>query len=88
MKSTHQPFVSGDIVEVTGNLVVETGQRQVQTFSASLAAAPTATETMVGSELLDEPDRPTKRLHIYVMAADGVTPGASAVKVAWWALGK
>jgi hypothetical protein len=86
--STHQPFEAGAIVEVTGDLIVDTSLRQVQMHSATLAAVPTATDCIVGAELLDEPERATKRLHLYVMAADGVTPGVTATKVSWRAHGK
>ena len=86
--STHQPFVSGAIAVVTDNLIVDTGQRDVQTYNATLGAAPSATEAIVGAVLLDEPTRPTRRLRLYVRAADGTTAGVNPVAVAWWALGK
>jgi len=47
--STHQPFEAGAIVEVTGDLIVDTGLRSVQMHSATLAATPTATEAIIGA---------------------------------------
>ena len=85
--STHQPFRSGGLVTVTGSAVVDTKQRQVQDFHVALAAEPTATECIVGAVLLDE-SGPTKRLMIYVKAADGATDGVNPVMVSWGALGK
>lgn len=83
-RSRHLPEVAGAIEEVTGTLVVETYLREVQSFSVTLAATPTATEASVAAVL----DAETRKLTISVVAADGVTPGVAAVKVAWLALGK
>jgi len=83
-RSRHLPEVAGALEDVTGTLVVDTQLREVQTFSVTLAATPTATEASVGAVL----DVDTNKLTISVVAADGVTPGINAVKVAWLALGK
>ena len=47
MKSTHIPEYSGDIVEVTGSLTVETELRDVQSLSVSLAQGSTAASATV-----------------------------------------
>jgi hypothetical protein len=86
--STHKPYESGRVVDVTGSLIVDTGLRKVRTFSATLAAEPIATDCIVAAALLDEPDRATKRLTLYVKAADGTTDGVTATAVAWHALGE
>jgi hypothetical protein len=88
MKSTHIPEYAGDVVEVTGSLVVDTGLREVQAFSATLAAQASATEAIVDAVLGDVVPGGSQSMTLEVFAVDGVTPGAAAVKVAWMALGK
>lgn len=88
MKSTHIPEYAGDVVEVTGSLIVDTGLREVQAFSATLAAQSSATEAIVDAVLGAIEPGGTQKLTLEVFAVDGTTPGASAVKVAWMALGK
>lgn len=88
MRSTHIPEYAGDVVWVTGSLVVDTGLREVQSFSASLATQATATEAIVDAVLGEIIPGGTQKLTLEVFAVDGVTPGAAAVKVSWMALGK
>lgn len=83
-RSRHLPEVAGAIEEVTGSLVVDTQLREVQSFNVTLAAMSTATEAVVSAVM----DPETRKMTIYVMAPDGVTPGVNPVKVAWLALGK
>lgn len=88
MKSTHIPEYAGDMVDVTGSLIVDTGLREVQSFSVTLAAQASATEAIVDGVLGAIEPGGTQKLTLEVFAEDGATPGASAVKVAWMALGK
>lgn len=88
MKSTHIPEFAGDVVEVTGTLIVDTGLREVQAFSATLATQSTATAAIVDAVLGAVKPGGTQSITLEVFAADGATPGAAAVKVSWMALGK
>ena len=88
MKSTHIPEYAGDIAEVTGSLIVDTGLREVQSFSATLATQSTATEASVDATLGEIEPGGTQKLTLETWAADGATPGVNPVKVAWMALGK
>ena len=88
MKSTHIPEYAGDIVDVTGSLIVDTGLREVQSFSVSLAQQASATEAIADGVLGDIEPGGTQKLTLEVFAADGATPGAAAAKVSWMALGK
>ena len=87
-KSTHIPEVAGAVELVTGSLTVETGLREIQTFSVTMAQAPTATEASPAGVLEDVIPGKSQRLILKVVAADGVTPGVAMAKVAWLALGK
>jgi hypothetical protein len=87
-RSTHIPEVSGDVVAVTGSLVIDTQLREVQSFSVTLASQASATEAIVNGVLGDIAPGGTQKLTLEVFAADGATPGASAVNVAWLAVGK
>lgn len=88
MKSTHIPEFSGDIVEVTGELTVDTELRALQSAGAVLAQDSTATEAGVSVECLDpKPAGGHVKLTLKTWAADGATPGVNPVKVAWTALG-
>lgn len=88
MKSTHIPEYAGDVVEVTESLIVDTGLREVQSFSVTLASQSSATEAIVNGVLGPIIPGGTQKLTLEVFAQDGATPGASAVNVAWMALGK
>jgi hypothetical protein len=83
-KSTHLPEVAGAIEDVTATLVVETGIRQVQSFTVSLAQDPTAAEAIAVGVL----DEAKQKITLKVFAPDGVTPGVAAAKVGWTAIGK
>jgi len=87
-KNSHIPEVSGDIVEVTGELLVDTGLRKVQSFTTSLATTSTGTEASVNGVLQPQEPGGSQKLLLQVWAADGATPGAAAVNVAWTALGE
>jgi hypothetical protein len=88
MKSTHIPEYAGEVVEVTESLIVDTGLREVQSFSVTLASQASATEAIVNGVLGPIIPGGTQILTLEVFAQDGATPGASAVNVAWMALGK
>lgn len=88
MKSTHLPEVSGDIVAVTGTLIVDTELRDLQSAMACLAESSTATEAIVNVVPQAQGAGETAKIQIEVFAADGSTAGASAVNVYWMALGK
>lgn len=87
-RSTHLPEVSGDVVAVTGSLIVDTRLREVQSFSVALAQQASATEAIVDAVLGEIEPGGTQKLTIEVFAADGATPGAAAANVAWMAFGK
>lgn len=87
-RSTHLPEVSGDVVEVTGSLIVDTGLREVQSFSVALGTQSTATDAIVDGVLGPIVPGGTQKLTLEVFAVDGVTPGVTAVNVAWMAFGK
>jgi len=87
-KSTHLPEVAGAIEFVTGLLVVETGLRNIQSFTVSLAQLPSAAEALVSGVLGDVTPGSDQKLTLHVTAVDGVTPGIAPVKVNWTALGK
>jgi hypothetical protein len=88
MKSTHIPEYAGEVVEVTESLIVDTGLREVQSFAVTLASQASATEAIVNGVLGPIIPGGTQKLTLEVFAQDGATPGASAVNVAWMALGK
>jgi hypothetical protein len=87
-RSTHIPEVAGGVVAVTGSLVIDTQLREVQSFAVSLATQASATEAIVNGVLGEIVAGSSQKLTIEVFAADGATPGASAVNVAWSAFGK
>ena len=87
-RNSHLPEMAGDIVAVTGDLVVDTGLRKLQSFSATLAQTSTATESIVDAVLQELEAGGTYKLKLEVFAPDGVTPGASAANVAWTAIGE
>lgn len=87
-KSTHLPELAGAIDMVTGSLIVDTGLRNVQSFAVTLAQAPTATDASVAGLLAEPTPGGHQKLTLIVVAADGVTPGVTATKVSWTALGK
>lgn len=87
-RSTHLPEVAGGVVEVTGSLVIDTQLREVQTFSVTLATQASATEAIVDGVLGEIVAGGNQKMTLEVFAADGATPGASAVNVAWLAVGK
>lgn len=87
-KNTHLPEVSGGVALVTGNLIVDTGLRNLQTVVATLGAVAVATEATVS--VVPEAIVPgaTAKVKLYVWNADGATPGASEVAVRWLAIGE
>jgi len=87
-KNSHLPEMSGDIVGVTGELLVDTGLRKVQSFSTSLAQASVAAEATVGGVLQAPEPGGTYKLLLQVWNADGVTPGVAETMVAWTAMGE
>ena len=88
-KSTHLPHVSGGIQAVpsTGSVVIDTGLRNVQGFSATLAQDAVATAASVSFELADAEAGHVKAT-LKTWAADGATAGSTAANVGWIALGK
>jgi hypothetical protein len=86
--SPHIPEVAGEIVAVTGTLLVDTGLREIQTFSATLAQTSIAGAASVSVLPQAVSDGGHQKLLLQVWAADGATPSAVAANVAWLALGK
>jgi hypothetical protein len=89
-KSTHIPEKSGGIetVPATGTLVIDTGLRDLQTLTCSLAQDAVATAASTSLELIDQEPGTTRKVTLKTWAADGATPGSTAAKVSWEALGK
>ena len=88
-KSTHLPEVSGDIVSVTGSLVVKTGLRDIQTFVAAFAQAltPATAEATLSRELLPQAPGAQQEVEIKTYLLAG-TPGVTPTKVSWLAVGR
>jgi hypothetical protein len=91
MKSTHVPEMSGGIAEVTGELIIDTELRELQTVVATLATAVVANEESdVAVELLPQTAGATQKVKLLVTkgGTNHATAGDSAVNVHWLALGK
>lgn len=86
-KSKHLPEVAGAIETVTGDLYIETGLRNIQTFVASLAQPIVAgDEALVSWEFPDEEAFPGRvLLHVYKTT---FAAGTNPAKVSWFALGR
>jgi len=90
MKSTHIPEFAGDITEVpaAGSVVVDSGLREVQAATCSLAQDSVATAAAASIEVGSPRAGSTVLLTIKTWAADGATAGSTAANVGWMALGK
>ena len=86
--STHLPEVSGEVVAVTGTLLVDTGLRKIQSFSATLAQTPTVDAANATAVPQDIEAGQTQKLLLQVWEDDLVTPAAVAANVAWAAFGQ
>ena len=88
-KSTHLSEVAGAIEEITGSLIVDTGLRDVQSFTASFAQALTVAtkEAILGWEFEPVVPGTTQKVLISTYLLAG-TPGVEATKVSWTAIGK
>jgi len=87
--SPHHPIHSGDIVLVTGTLAVDTGQREVQSFSVT--AAQDQSINFLGVSATLGSDKKTLTLKAWKPTSNSnPTPIAAtaAVLVSWQALGK
>jgi len=87
-KSTHIPEFAGGIVAVTGTLTIDTGLRDVQSFSVTLGTTSVNTAASVGGVLQDAVAGQTRKILLQTWAADGATAGSTAADIAWTALGK
>ena len=91
MLSTHIPGLAGDVVAVTGTLIVDTGLRNMQSCCANLqAAAMTANEeaTVSWEELPQLPGSTVKvKLYVWKGGTASGSAGDSAVNVSWIAMG-
>lgn len=87
--SPHHPIHAGDIVSVTGTLVVDTGLREVQSFSVTAAQAQSI--NFLGVSAVLSTDKKTLTLQAWKpTSVSNPTPIAAtaAVSVSWQALGK
>lgn len=87
-RSTHIPAFSGTIEAVTGTLVVDTGLREVQSITASLAEDSVSDGAGVSIEPMAVVGGATVKATISVWAADGTTPSSTETNVGWMALGR
>lgn len=91
MLSTHIPGLSGDIVEVTDTLIVDTELQNMQMCGVTLMTSVAANEEsdVAAVKLTQEPGT-TQKLRIEVTKGGSAhgTAGDSAVWVSWWAHGR
>lgn len=95
MLSPHYPSLAGNIVTVpaAGELVINTGLRELQTFVASIKLAdPAANEEAVLSWYIPAGDELNAHRHVVVRIEKGGsgsgTIGDTATDIGWFALGK
>lgn len=90
--SPHFPILAGGVESVTGSKEVDTGLREIQSFTASLnASALTANEEgLVTWAVTSAEGASTVKVTLYVWkgGTGHATAGDSAVNVSWTALGK
>ncbi len=91
MLSKHLPEVAGGTVAVTGSLVVDTGLRDLQSFSATIQGVVVLNEeSLVTYELVDQIPGTTRQVTIRVYKAGPIGHGSvgdSAMNVTWMAIG-
>jgi hypothetical protein len=87
-KSSHLPEVAGAIETFTGLLEVDTGLREVQSFTATLAQASAVASAQVTGILLDVVAGQTQKVRLQVWQSDLATQSVTSAKVAWLAFGK
>ncbi len=89
--STHLPQIHGGIATIpaaTGTLVVDTGLRNLQSLTCSLAEDAAATAATVSWELVTQVAGTTRKATLKTWAANGIAAGSTAAKVSWKAIGK
>ena len=87
--STHIPQMSGGITEAfTGTLIVDTGLRDLQSFTCSLAQDAVANASSVSWELVTQAAGTTRKVTIKAWKADGATAASVSAISSWNALGK
>ena len=87
--STHIPQFSGTTSAVGsgGTLIVDTGLRNLQSFSCSLAQDAGANASSVSWELVTQVAGTTRKVTLKTWKANGATAGSVAASVSWLALG-
>ena len=89
--STHIPALSGAIVEVIGEAVIDTGLREIQTFVCSYQKQNFVPdeEALVSWYLMPKEERSTQRVVIRTEkgGANAGLLGTNLVKIAWLATG-
>lgn len=86
--STHLPEVAGNVVDVTGSIVVDTGLRNVRTHGANLNQAAGAASAYANSVLTEATGGANAKLTLQVREDDGVTLSSAAASVSWFAIGE
>ena len=89
--STHLPQVSGSTVTAlaaTGTIVVDTGLRDLHSFSCSLAQDAGANASSVSWELVTQTAGTTRKVTLKCWKANGATAASVDAKISWIAFGK
>jgi len=86
-KSPHIPEVAGAIATVTGTLLVDTGLREIQSFSVSLAQATGTATAVVTAVVQAVAAGQTAKLLLQAWEDDTTTASSAAAQVAWLAIG-
>ena len=87
-KSTHIPGLAGEIVTVTGTLVVDTGLRNLVAFSVTMAEAASAGSAGAYGILTQAVGGQAAKLTLEVREDDGTTISSAATAVSWMAFGE
>jgi len=90
MQSKHLPETSGAIETVpaaSGTLTIDTGLRDMMSFSCSLAQDAGAAVAGVSWETIAQVPGGTQKVTLKTWEDDGTTAGSAAALVSWIALG-
>jgi hypothetical protein len=86
--STHLPEVSGGITAAfTGTVIVDTGLRDLQSFTCTLAQDAVANASSLSWELVTQVAGNTRKVTIKSWKADGATAGSVSAIASWLAIG-
>lgn len=87
--STHMPNVSGGTTAAfTGTLIVDTGVRDLQSFTCTLAQDAVANASSLSYALVAQAAGTTRKVTIKAWKADGATAASVTAIASWLAIGK